>query len=62
MHRGHQPSNIEPSQPFLARNLGRNLERAEFLARDGFDLGARFDDFDLSRGGARKMSGVFSQC
>lgn len=54
MHRGHQPSNIEPSQTLLARNLGRDLERAEFLARDGFDLGARFDDFDLRASEARR--------
>ena len=51
----HQPSDVEPSQAFLACDLGRNLERAEFLARDRLDLGARLDDFDLRRGGPRRQ-------
>ena len=60
-HRAQQPSHIDPSPTLLARDLGRDLERAEFLARDGLDLGARFDDFDLRASEARraqKMSEV----
>lgn len=47
MNRRHQPSGIEPADAFLASDLTRNLEAPEFLARDRFDLGARFHHFDL---------------
>jgi len=45
--RRHEAADIEAPQALLASDLARDAERAELLARDRLDLGARLDDLDL---------------